>query len=137
MVESFGIGSLSEHRSFPRKRESSPSAAHFQWLAEWIPAFVGMTAPGNGHGRQMTRAHSLRLELILSPRLWNLCPSIPKGPTRLVVPEGLAETALYVEGSKLDFVEFGEGDSKHTASVARRLPRDGRSDSSLALRALT
>jgi hypothetical protein len=37
---------LLKHWSFPRKRESSPAAAHFQWLAEWIPAFAGMTALG-------------------------------------------------------------------------------------------
>ena len=43
---SFGIASLSKQPSFPRKRESSPSAAHFQWLADEIPAFAGMTAPG-------------------------------------------------------------------------------------------
>src|SRR5437879_5880272 len=30
-------------QSFPRRRESNPSAAHIQWLAEWIPAFAGMT----------------------------------------------------------------------------------------------
>src|SRR5580698_9078589 len=41
----------------------------------------------------------------------------PEGPTRLVVPEGLAESALYIEGNKLDVVEFGEGESKHIASV--------------------
>ena len=56
MVVSFGIGSPSKHRSFPRKRESSPSAAHFQWLAEWIPASAGMTAPGNARSPQMTPA---------------------------------------------------------------------------------
>ncbi len=41
----------------------------------------------------------------------------PEGPTRLVVPEGLTESALYIEGTKLDVVEFGEGESKHIASV--------------------
>src|SRR6266700_2096182 len=56
MVVSFGIGSFSKHRSFPRKRESSPSAANFLWLAEWIPAFAGMTALGNARGPQMTLA---------------------------------------------------------------------------------
>ena len=34
VVVSFGVGSLSKHRSFPRRRESSSSMAHFQWLAE-------------------------------------------------------------------------------------------------------
>src|SRR5208337_435286 len=48
------MGSLSKHSSFPRKRESSPSAAHFQWLAEWIPAFAGMTAPESARVSQMT-----------------------------------------------------------------------------------
>ena len=32
------------NRSFPRKRESSPTRAHFQRFVEWIPAFAGMTA---------------------------------------------------------------------------------------------
>src|SRR5437016_3712688 len=34
VLVSFGIGPLSKHPSFPRKRESSPPPAHFQWLAE-------------------------------------------------------------------------------------------------------
>jgi glyoxylase-like metal-dependent hydrolase (beta-lactamase superfamily II) len=41
----------------------------------------------------------------------------PEGPTRLVVPEPLVEPVLVIEGSKLDVVEFGEGESKHIASV--------------------
>jgi glyoxylase-like metal-dependent hydrolase (beta-lactamase superfamily II) len=41
----------------------------------------------------------------------------PEGPTRLVVPEALAEAALYIEGNKLDIVEFGEGESKHIACL--------------------
>ena len=41
----------------------------------------------------------------------------PEGPTRSVVPEGLREPALYLEGATLDVVEFGEGESKHTASL--------------------
>ena len=31
---SFGMGSPSKHWSFLRRRESTPSAAHFQWLAQ-------------------------------------------------------------------------------------------------------
>src|SRR5439155_13501550 len=54
IVVSIGIASLSKHRSFPRKRESSPSAAHFQWLADEIPAFAGMTSPGGARSSQMT-----------------------------------------------------------------------------------
>jgi hypothetical protein len=53
-VVSFGIGSLLIHQSFPRRRESSPSAAYFQWLAEWIPAFAGMTVPMSVRVSQMT-----------------------------------------------------------------------------------
>jgi hypothetical protein len=34
VLVSFGMESTSKHWSFPRKRESTPSAAHFQWLAE-------------------------------------------------------------------------------------------------------
>jgi glyoxylase-like metal-dependent hydrolase (beta-lactamase superfamily II) len=41
----------------------------------------------------------------------------PQGPTRLVVPEPLAEPVLIIEGTKLDVVEFGESESKHIASV--------------------
>ena len=37
----------------------------------------------------------------------------PQGPKRLVVPEILAEPSLDIEGSRLDVVEFGEGESKH------------------------
>ncbi len=39
------------------------------------------------------------------------------GPQRLVVPEVLAEPILTIEGVKLEVVEFGEGESKHTAVV--------------------
>ena len=39
------------------------------------------------------------------------------GPQRLVVPEVLAEPVLTIEGVKLEVVEFGEGESKHTAAV--------------------
>ena len=41
----------------------------------------------------------------------------PEGPRRLVVPEPLAEPVLALEGVKLQVVEFGEGESKHTAAV--------------------
>lgn len=41
----------------------------------------------------------------------------PEGPARLVVPEALAQPALDLEGTRLDVVEFGEGESKHTAAV--------------------
>src|SRR6266513_6033903 len=54
IVVSIGIASLLKHRSFPRKREASPSAAHFQWLADEIPAFAGMTSPGRARSSQMT-----------------------------------------------------------------------------------
>jgi glyoxylase-like metal-dependent hydrolase (beta-lactamase superfamily II) len=41
----------------------------------------------------------------------------PEGPTRLVVPEILAEPVLKIEGNKMDVVEFAEGESRHIASV--------------------
>src|SRR6266567_2708304 len=41
----------------------------------------------------------------------------PERPTRLVLPKPLAEPVLAIEGTKLDVVEFGEGESKHIASV--------------------
>ncbi len=41
----------------------------------------------------------------------------PEGPRRLVIPEPLAEPVLALEGVKLEVVEFGEGESKHTAAV--------------------
>ena len=41
----------------------------------------------------------------------------PEGPTRLVVPDPLAEPDLTIEGAKLEVVEFGEGESKHMAAV--------------------
>src|SRR5207248_4159548 len=67
---SFGIGPLSKHPSFPRKRESSPSAAHFQWLAEEIPAFAGMTSPGGARSSQMT---PLPGQLFSLPATTNVC----------------------------------------------------------------
>lgn len=41
----------------------------------------------------------------------------PEGPTRLVIPEPLSEPTLSIEGFELEVVEFGEGESKHTATV--------------------
>lgn len=41
----------------------------------------------------------------------------PAGPKRLVIPEPLAEPVLSMEGADLEIVEFGEGESKHLASV--------------------
>jgi glyoxylase-like metal-dependent hydrolase (beta-lactamase superfamily II) len=40
-----------------------------------------------------------------------------EGPTRLVVPKPLTEPVLAIEGTKLDVIEFGEGESKHIASL--------------------
>ena len=40
-----------------------------------------------------------------------------EGPTRLVVPEALAEPTVQIEGNNLEVVEFGEGESKHLAAV--------------------
>jgi glyoxylase-like metal-dependent hydrolase (beta-lactamase superfamily II) len=40
-----------------------------------------------------------------------------EGPTRLVIPEPVGDSPLYIEGIKLEAVEFGEAESKHTASV--------------------
>ena len=41
----------------------------------------------------------------------------PNGPTRLVIPEPLAEHHLTIGGVNLEVVEFGEGESKHVAAV--------------------
>lgn len=41
----------------------------------------------------------------------------PEGPRRLVVPEPLAVPVLTLEGIELPVVEFGEGESRHTAAV--------------------
>lgn len=41
----------------------------------------------------------------------------PAGPKRLVIPETVAKTALGIEGIQMEVVEFGEGESKHTAAV--------------------
>jgi glyoxylase-like metal-dependent hydrolase (beta-lactamase superfamily II) len=40
-----------------------------------------------------------------------------EAPTRLVVPDVLEEPALFIEGTKLEVVEFGECESKHIAAV--------------------
>jgi hypothetical protein len=55
VLVSFGIGSLSKRQSFPRKRESSPSTAHFRRCTEQIPALAGMTALCNAYVSQMTQ----------------------------------------------------------------------------------
>jgi glyoxylase-like metal-dependent hydrolase (beta-lactamase superfamily II) len=41
----------------------------------------------------------------------------PEGPTRLVFPEPLQEPALRIEGTVLEVVEFGEAESRHTATL--------------------
>jgi glyoxylase-like metal-dependent hydrolase (beta-lactamase superfamily II) len=41
----------------------------------------------------------------------------PEGPTRLVIPEPLTDASLTIEGTKLDIVEFGEGESRHIAAL--------------------
>ena len=40
-----------------------------------------------------------------------------EGPTRLVIPDPLTEPDLTIEGVRLEVVEFGEGESKHMATV--------------------
>lgn len=39
------------------------------------------------------------------------------GPTRLVVPQALSGPSLSIDGSRLEIVEFGEAESKHTAAL--------------------
>ena len=41
----------------------------------------------------------------------------PEGPTRLVIPDPLTEPDVTIEEVKLEILEFGEGESKHMASV--------------------
>jgi hypothetical protein len=41
----------------------------------------------------------------------------PEGPTRLVIPNPLAEPELTIDGVKLEVVEVDEGESKHMAAV--------------------
>jgi glyoxylase-like metal-dependent hydrolase (beta-lactamase superfamily II) len=40
-----------------------------------------------------------------------------EGPKRLVIPEPLTEPVLNLEGTTLEVVEFGEGESKHIAAI--------------------
>lgn len=40
-----------------------------------------------------------------------------EGPRSLLVPESLSEPVLTLEKAKLQVIEFGEGESKHTAAV--------------------
>jgi glyoxylase-like metal-dependent hydrolase (beta-lactamase superfamily II) len=40
-----------------------------------------------------------------------------EAPTRLVIPDPCTEQDLTIEGVKLEVVEFGEGESKHTATL--------------------
>jgi glyoxylase-like metal-dependent hydrolase (beta-lactamase superfamily II) len=44
----------------------------------------------------------------------------PEAPARLVIPQPLSEPVLQIDGMPLEIVEFGEGESKHTATL--RLP---------------
>jgi len=88
VVVSFEMGSPSKHWSFPRRRESSPSAEHFPWLAEWIPAFAGMTALGCAHRRSRPLGVSER-DRPRAIRQWGLWPQgrrqraqTPARPTR-------------------------------------------------------
>jgi hypothetical protein len=41
----------------------------------------------------------------------------PEGPKRLVVPDILPEPVLDLEGTRLEVVEFGEGESKHNTTL--------------------
>jgi hypothetical protein len=61
----FGMGIYSSRRSFPRKRESSPTTAHFQRFAEWILASAGMTGASAG----MTGASAGMTALQMTPLL--------------------------------------------------------------------
>jgi hypothetical protein len=45
-------------RSFPRKRESSPSTANFRKFSKWIPAFAGMTGAFAGMTNGSRGPHS-------------------------------------------------------------------------------
>lgn len=53
------------------------------------------------------------------PRMFSLLQSklVSEGPTRLVIPEPLDEPILRIEGFELEVIEFGEGESKHTAAL--------------------
>jgi len=41
----------------------------------------------------------------------------PEAPTRLVIPEALKEQTLSVEGTTIEIVEFGEGESRHITAL--------------------
>jgi glyoxylase-like metal-dependent hydrolase (beta-lactamase superfamily II) len=41
----------------------------------------------------------------------------PEGPGRLVIPEVLAEHQIFVEETRIEVVEFGEGESRHIATL--------------------
>lgn len=41
----------------------------------------------------------------------------PEGPRRLVTPEVLAEQEIVLEGADIQIVEFGEGESRHIATL--------------------
>jgi glyoxylase-like metal-dependent hydrolase (beta-lactamase superfamily II) len=41
----------------------------------------------------------------------------PEGPTRLVIPEVVAEPVLKIEHAELEVIEFGEGESKHIVAI--------------------
>jgi hypothetical protein len=72
-VVSFGMGSLSKRQSFPRKRESSPSTAHFRRFVEWIPAFAGIGPPNDNTTQCCDRKSSIPLANALLKTL--LAPS--------------------------------------------------------------
>ena len=40
----------------------------------------------------------------------------PEGPGRLVIPEVLSEREISIEGTSIEVVEFGEGESRHIAT---------------------
>src|SRR5208337_650916 len=54
VLVSFGISFLAKHRSFPRKRESTPQAFGNALFTDWIPAFAGMTAAWSARFSEMT-----------------------------------------------------------------------------------
>jgi hypothetical protein len=60
VVASFDPSFLTTDTSFPRKRESSFYAAHSRRIAEWIPAFAGMTCGWGLHIAQMTPPPAIR-----------------------------------------------------------------------------
>ncbi len=51
---SFGVGHVSKHPSFPRKRESTLRTFGDVLFTEWIPALAGMTATSGAQLSQMT-----------------------------------------------------------------------------------